>query len=95
MAEYIEKEKAVAILVHDYAYAAATMIKEIPPADVVEVVRFKDCKWGEIFTDTNENTRIACRKYNLPQRDLNDFCSYGEKEERPCLATSWAQANFT
>lgn len=42
--EYIEKDRAVSELVHDYAYAAAEIVKAIPAADVVEVVRCSDCK---------------------------------------------------
>ena len=51
------------------------VINRIPPADVVEVVRCKDCKWWH----TN-----ACAFRNdcadgLPCAD--DFCSHGERKE--------------
>lgn len=37
MAEYIDKEKARKILNEDYAYAAPSLLDEVPAADVVEV----------------------------------------------------------
>ena len=45
-----------------------------PKADVVKVVRCKDCK----SFSPNE---IKCRRDNL-WHDKNDFCSYGELKER-------------
>jgi len=60
-------------------------VEEQPTADVVEVVRCKDCKyWHELFNygncdvHTNEVGDITC----VSMTDLNDFCCYGEKKER-------------
>ena len=52
-----------------------SFIDDIPAADVVEVVRCKDCKWYNIF-------RLECYK---PHRNgvswIDGFCSYGERSK--------------
>lgn len=54
---------------------AQGMIAKQDIADVVQVVRCKDCKWYNIF-------RLECYK---PHRNgvswIDDFCSYGERKE--------------
>lgn len=50
-------------------------VKEIPTADVVEVVRCKDCKWWH--TDGCAFRKDAVK--DLPAAD--DFCSHGERKE--------------
>ena len=64
--------------------ARATMkithyICHMPSADVVEVVRCKDCKYME-----NHKVWFACTFWNAdpyeqPSVNNYDFCSYGEK----------------
>ena len=83
MAEYIDRERAKEHLIGDYAYAAAKMLDDIPTADVVEVVRCKDCEYykpqqGSVRWShkTNYCTRMAATKVNE-----NDFCSYGRRKE--------------
>ena len=48
-------------------------IYDMPTADVVEVVRCRDCKHyaGKWF----------CNICGIPSRRPNDFCSYGERKE--------------
>ena len=54
-----------------------------PFADVVEVVRCKDCKWG----DTIGSYGCYCQNIKTPwfndefqiYTDKDDFCSYGER----------------
>lgn len=41
--EYIRREDALRALYEDYAYPAMDIIKGIPSADVVDVVRCRDC----------------------------------------------------
>jgi hypothetical protein len=56
-------------------------IREMPAADVAEVVRCKDCKW---FADNNGGEWYGCKMFHVvritpedaPKPD--DFCSYGE-----------------
>ena len=75
MAEYIEREKAKRLLHIEYAYAAEQLLDEIPAADVVEVVRCKDCKY-------NAGTKKCLNPdsfFAVPKDD--DFCSYGERKD--------------
>ena len=53
------------------------LIINLPAADVVEVVRCRDCKYHE---DTHVTGFEHCCLYDLTMR-YNDFCSYGERKE--------------
>lgn len=58
---------------------AISKLKEAPTADVVEVVRCKDCKHliKDIFN------RTACnRTFDMFGVLKDDFCSYGERKDR-------------
>ena len=91
---YIEREKAIAeinkgdLLVGNNAEWANEILNRIPTADVVEVVRCKDCRyWEEIGIDPiTDYTCGYCRHYqwqdeeNSRETDGQDFCSYGERE---------------
>ena len=72
MAEYIEREKAKSLLHIEYAYAAEQLLDEIPAADVVPVVRCKNCKH-----EFGGNC-IIC---GFQKRKPEDFCSYGERKD--------------
>ena len=51
-------------------------IKAIPSADVVEVVRCKDCKRGKPYSDK----QLECNALGLGGLKFpNDYCSYGER----------------
>lgn len=55
---------------------ACDAICETPTADVVEVVRCKDCKWhsklcGEGF----------CSNFSITGFENDDYCSYGERRD--------------
>lgn len=91
MAEYIEREalikrckeiadcdwnkRAAPVSWSDAYEIFSDMLEEAPAADVVEVVRCKDCKnctldavWGRYWCD---------RGIGVIQVKPNDFCSYG------------------
>ena len=80
--EYIEREAAFE-LVTDLAGQASTKtaysafwksantLKEMPAADVVEVVRCKECQYGYIL-----NRVCWCNLHDTRMKDT-DFCSYG------------------
>jgi hypothetical protein len=68
-----------------------TLLLRQPAADVVEVVRCKDCKHGELYARNDGETGVYCNCSNsifqyanehtfTPVRDKDDFCSYGEAE---------------
>lgn len=83
MAEYIEREKAFE-LVTDLAgqastksaysafWKAANALKEIPTADVVEVVRCKDCS-------VPHNKWTGCPNLNGLIPPPNFYCAKGER----------------
>lgn len=91
MAEYIERETAVDAVSEVYydtpdvnlsAEKFKAAINAIPAADVVEVVRCKDCKHYDmgvclkIYSDGNVHA-AAWQK-----RKPDDFCSYGERRDK-------------
>lgn len=51
-------------------------MSKIPTADVVEVVRCKDCRHGSKCTDGY----YTCRVDHRLAHDEDDFCSYGERK---------------
>ena len=58
--------------------AAEDFFSNIPAADVVEVVRCKDCKH---YSEEGKVTRYAwCYKWKNAV-NFGDFCSYGERAE--------------
>lgn len=64
MSEYIKREDAIEMVLEP--------LNNMPAADVVEVVRCKDCKYKE--RERCGLTRYTVREY--------DFCSYGERKEK-------------
>lgn len=66
-----------------YDDCVATVLNA-PAADVVPVVRRKDCKW---FVDNNGGEWYGCKMFQVvritpedaPKPD--DFCSYGERKD--------------
>lgn len=92
MSNYIKREDAIKCLADylldhsgtstiNHAKKASVILNTVPSADVVEVVRCKDCKWYE---DENHKIYENCVKWKnshgiiLPV-DPVDFCSYGER----------------
>lgn len=69
---------------HDDFYCAygERRDKEMPTADVVEVVRCRDCTWWKsIFSWNGKEHKVCVRDASEPPREQNDFCSYGERSE--------------
>ena len=91
MDEYIDRQAAISILnaKSDMALGtpkqcfagAAAMLEKLPAADVVEVVRCKDCVCGY----KTQNGQILCKFLELgnfiPYVKPNDYCSYGERAD--------------
>ena len=59
---------------------AVELIEKTPTADVVEVIRCKDCiyRW---FNGVNLHTCVRDTANGEPIVNLEDFCSYGKKVE--------------
>lgn len=88
MAEYIDKAVAVDIMnakaemgvCSEYAacfHAAAKMLELLPAADVVPVVRCKDCNWHSA-DGYCLNPKCGKSWYGCPVPDEH-YCSYGER----------------
>ena len=92
MAEYIEREAAIKAIKNDCLELvyytkedAIQCVRAIPAADVVEVVRCRECvhwkptgsKAGNSFSDMEYIGGCEFTKYC---RRESDFCSYGERK---------------
>ena len=53
-----------------------------PTADVVEVVRCKDCKYVEVDNADFPN-QYFCNHHGCDWNDENHFCGYGELKNKP------------
>ena len=81
--EYIEREALMRNLKHfapeQLTPLVESLIQKQPAADVVEVVRCKDCKYWQ---DNNGGyPHEECKWSENETPDLDDFCSYGERKE--------------
>ena len=89
MAEYINRAELIENLnkfaPEHYTALINQLITKQPAADVVEVVRCKDCKrCYEKRTKLNNQLMRFCMRMdgNEYQVNANDFCSYGTPKER-------------
>ena len=55
------------------------IIDDAPAADVVEVVRCKDCKYAKPMSFKGY---FMCKRHHKYCRKADDFCSYGERREQ-------------
>lgn len=90
MDEYIEREAAIkAMEKADYTAIAddadsckadylREVIESVPAADVVPVVRCKDCKHAYINSFSVTSGVVFCSS-NMKAMQEDDFCSYGER----------------
>lgn len=84
--EYIERgallDEISAILFgsHDIDLARS-VVKYAPAADVVEVVRCKDCAYYREENGYCMNPHCGKSYYGCPVRE-NHYCSFGEREEQ-------------
>lgn len=87
MDEYIKKETAYRAIMGERPETRepswfAELVLEIPAADVVEVVRCRDCKFGVTPYGDEHDGWIECSNiHGRPLFGCNDFCSYGERKE--------------
>lgn len=74
--EYIRREDALKALFADYAYPAMDIIKSVPTADVVPVVRCKGCVNA---TQDGEN-QYRCIFNEIAVYTAEHYCAFGEKK---------------
>lgn len=90
MAEYIDREALVAkfdrIGLGEHSFVekvfsdgVRTIIAEMPAADVVPVVRCRECEYAK-NAKVNKRGFLICPASHMEIVD-DDYCSYGEREE--------------
>lgn len=92
MTDYIKREDAINFIANgvctdteaDMKYTINKFNDDIPSADVVEVVRCKDCKYMLQY----EQIKACCNVNSFLQEPKcvsdNDFCSRGEPKDEIC-----------
>lgn len=82
MAEYIERGDVIKIINHEkiipliHREILQEKVKLQPTADVVEVVRCKDCRY---YKHTVIGDQMACVRQTAYKKPT-DYCSYGERK---------------
>ena len=89
MARFIDADRALEIvyergIAHPNAYHltnyAMLVLQEAPTVDAVEVVRCRNCKYGD--WDSKPGDAMVCmRTKDGFWRSGNDFCSYGIRKD--------------
>ena len=59
---------------------ATLILQEAPTVDAVEVVRCRNCKYGD-WDSKPDDAMVCMRTKDGFWRSGNDFCSYGERKE--------------
>ena len=87
--EYISKQEVIDIVVFEcgkwtgLAKEISKQLKQLPAADLVPVVRCKDCKHC-YFADNRvpDEQGWVCEINSSEPVNLNGFCSYGERRKQ-------------
>ena len=89
MARFIDADRALEIvyergIAHPNAYHltnyAMLVLQEAPTVDVVEVVRCRNCKYGD-WDSKPDDAMVCMRTKDGFWRSGNDFCSCGKRRE--------------
>lgn len=89
MARFIDANRALEIvyeqgIAHPNAYYltnyAMAILQEAPTVDAVEVVRCRNCKYGD-WDSKPDDAMVCMRTKDGFWRSGNDFCSYGERKD--------------
>lgn len=83
MAEYINRDDAIKVVNQQNAITMtrASMtdaINSIPAADVVPIVRCKDCRYGGVY---NTGNLYCMHQGGMLPSTPSDFCCHGELKE--------------
>ena len=86
MPRYIDADKLVDLATHEgaYGYVDVHDIRNTPTADVVEVVRCKDCKWSnDDCSECMSPTLALGGDYtSCLYIEPNWYCANGERKEK-------------
>ena len=78
--EYIEREATRKMFEDDYNFLAALAIDTMPTADVVEVVRCKDCEYYRQNEYSPDEDMMCMYWCDWLPTDPDDFCSSGKRK---------------
>lgn len=81
--EYIEREALIARYDAEHAGPpgrARDLIATAPAADVVSVIRCKDCVYARPLKDMNYD--YLCQYWNGHSCNQNQFCSQGKRKDK-------------
>ena len=90
MPRYIDADELIqkiddgnkSLLTSALAMTVIKMIDDTPTADVVEIVRCKDCKFSvDYYNDGDCYCKIPTREMVWLGNNWNGYCSYGERKE--------------
>lgn len=95
MDEYIKREALIAefkrlklgensFIERVFADGIYAIIEQFPAADVVPVVRCKDCIHYDLGVCLKIYSDGNAQKDSWQSRNPNDFCSYGERKDGEC-----------
>ena len=94
MTEYIERAKVLDVIKRtsgDYV-AAWAEIAHMPAANVVEVVRCRECQWYNAGANDSESWSDCTFRYGKHFNvSPDDFCSYGQRKIETVLPKSDAK----
>lgn len=83
MREYIKRDDVKSALNGACVLYHTETIDRIPSADVVEVVRCRDCEYWKCNPNTDRYG--SCKKVSYDDFEVvmedDDFCSYGERKD--------------
>lgn len=63
-----------------YGYVDAKQIADTPTVDAVEVVRCRNCKYGD-WDSKPDDAMVCMRTKDGFWRSGNDFCSFGKRKD--------------
>lgn len=88
MGDYIKREDAIKAMARgigipytDFIDVAERCMDDIPTADVVEVVRCRDCKYATYDKSIDSYDCHFWSGGHDQYTEANDFCSYGERSD--------------
>lgn len=83
MAEYIEREALIeALRKYQYPYGVEFLVSCQPAADVVSVVRCRDCKHKGSTIKANGWDIMRCNYHETVTFKEDGFCCFGERKEQ-------------
>lgn len=84
MPRYFDADALLSKMPDDLPYKSSVkrVLMQAPAADVVKVVKCKDCEHATFYSCKNDACYrgIIC-EYRIGTDDENFFCSYGERKE--------------